>query len=141
MYLWFHCRQDDIGFELYETKDLFLQLLPPTCIIIMTVIQVQHFHKRLIVSIQSLRLRTFSKPAPKPPEITQRVKRTRWNTIKGIGKSFWSCIIYPFQVLMPILGKNKAMLWNLLEFHWLKLVYISAFASCVRDVSLEEIGD
>ncbi|XP_062141351.1 piezo-type mechanosensitive ion channel component isoform X2 [Drosophila sulfurigaster albostrigata] len=44
--------QADIGLKLYKTKDLFLHLVSPTIIVILTVIQVHYFHKRFIASLQ-----------------------------------------------------------------------------------------
>ncbi|ALC38217.1 Piezo [Drosophila busckii] len=44
--------QADIGLKRYKTKDLFLHLVSPTIIVILTVIQVHYFHKRFIASLQ-----------------------------------------------------------------------------------------
>ncbi|XP_055598919.1 piezo-type mechanosensitive ion channel component-like isoform X5 [Uranotaenia lowii] len=40
--------QKDIGLELYETKQLFLHLLNPTMIVIITVIQLHYCHKKFL---------------------------------------------------------------------------------------------
>ena len=40
--------QKDIGLEIYKTKDLFLHLVNPTLIVIMTVLQLHYFHKKFL---------------------------------------------------------------------------------------------
>lgn len=41
-------RQQDMGLEKYETKDLFLHLVNPTLVVIITVVQLQIFHKKYL---------------------------------------------------------------------------------------------
>lgn len=131
---WTCSRQDDIGLERYKIKDLFLQLLSPTCIIIMTVIQVQHFHKPFVVSIQ------MSHDTPRVttkialPEHTEE-KKPHKKIYKIILEVLLATVLYIYVNVTRILKQHKSMIWNLLEFHWIKIVYISAFVSCVRDVS------
>lgn len=114
---------------------MFLQLLSPTCIIIMTVIQVQHFHRRLIVSIQSSNLGTSSEEEHVPPPPETPPKKIRKRIYKVIAEIIVNCIQFVYLATTKILKRNKSTLWNLLEYHWIKVVYISAFVSSVNDVS------
>lgn len=41
-------RQKDIGLEIFETKQLFVRLVTPTFFVIITVIQLQYFHKEFM---------------------------------------------------------------------------------------------
>lgn len=47
-FITFCSRQRDIGFEQYETKSLFLHLFYPTLLVIITVVQLQIFHKKYL---------------------------------------------------------------------------------------------
>lgn len=40
--------QKDIGLEKYQTKDLFLHLVNPTLVVIITVVQLQIFHTKYL---------------------------------------------------------------------------------------------
>lgn len=50
--------QQDIGLEKFQTKDLFLHLLNPTLVVIITVVQLQIFHKKYL---EQLRFSTSSR--------------------------------------------------------------------------------
>lgn len=102
----------------------------------MTVIQVQHFHKRFVVSIQV----TGELPPPAVKEIAQmesssQEKKMPRKVIKDILNMIRNSVVYMYTSITNGMKRHKAMLWNFLEFHWIKIVYISAFISCVREVS------
>lgn len=44
-------RQEDIGLQRFETKDLFLNLVYPTLVVIITVVQLQIFHKKYLETL------------------------------------------------------------------------------------------
>lgn len=102
----------------------------------MTVIQVQHFHKRLIVSIQSSNLGTsIEEPITELPSLVTSTKKSRKKIYKVVAEYIVSGIQIGFLSITKVLKKHKTMIWNLFEYHWIKIVYVSAFVSCVRDVS------
>lgn len=45
-------RQKDIGLEKYKTRDLFLHLVNPTLVVIMTVMQLHYFHKKFLKMLE-----------------------------------------------------------------------------------------
>lgn len=45
-------RQTDIGLQKYETKSLFLRLFYPTFVVIITVVQLQMFHKKYLERLE-----------------------------------------------------------------------------------------
>lgn len=51
--LMFPSRQMDIGLEQFETKDLFLNLVYPTLVVIITVVQLQIFHKKYLEALDA----------------------------------------------------------------------------------------
>lgn len=51
--LHFHFRQNDIGLEKYvDTKNLFLHLFYPTFLVVITVVQLQMFHKKYLEHLE-----------------------------------------------------------------------------------------
>lgn len=48
----YHFRQRDIGLVKYETKQLFLSLLYPTLLVVITVVQLQMFHKKYLERLE-----------------------------------------------------------------------------------------
>lgn len=135
-----HCytyyRQTDIGLELYKTKDLFLHLVSPTIIVILTVIQVHYFHKRFIASINQ------------PTEATSRLAdvRHKSRTYSRVNESEGMEFVESAGNLIKLFlirCRNKAevffkhfkgVFWRLLELHWIKVVYITAFICAVSEV-------
>ena len=43
------CRQEDIGLEIFKTGQLFLHLVNPTLVVIITVIQLHYCHDRFLI--------------------------------------------------------------------------------------------
>ena len=138
MYFYIYFRQTDIGLELYKTKDLFLHLVSPTIIVILTVIQVHYFHKRFIASINQ------------PTEATSRLaddhvrhkSRTYSRVNESEGMEFVESAGNLIKLFLArcrnkaeVFFKNfKGVFWRLLELHWIKVVYVTAFICAVSEV-------
>lgn len=58
--LFLECRQRDIGLEKYETKLLFLHLFYPTLLVVITVVQLQMFHKTYLEQLEMPSMNTNS---------------------------------------------------------------------------------
>ncbi|XP_037812231.1 piezo-type mechanosensitive ion channel component isoform X1 [Lucilia sericata] len=132
--------QTDIGLERYKTKDLFLHLVSPTIIVILTVIQVHYFHKRFIASMNQ------------PTEVVERDSeervRHKSRTTSRVAESEGLEFVESAGNLIRLFLKRcrhktevffkhfKGVIWRLLELHWIKVVYITAFVCAVSEVSL-----
>ncbi|XP_013104296.2 piezo-type mechanosensitive ion channel component isoform X3 [Stomoxys calcitrans] len=132
--------QTDIGLERYKTKDLLLHFISPTIIVILTVIQVHYFHKRFIASMNQTPM--VEKPGPDNQQ-RQRTKsgsRPADYEIKDFTESAGELVrlfLRRFrQKAEKFLKHFKGVFWSILELHWIKVVYITAFACAVSEVSL-----
>lgn len=125
--------------ERYKTKDLFLHLVSPTIIVILTVIQVHYFHKRFIASMNQ------------PTEVVERDSeervRHKSRTTSRVAESEGLEFVESAGNLIRLFLKRcrhktevffkhfKGVIWRLLELHWIKVVYITAFVCAVSEVS------
>ncbi|XP_061387331.1 piezo-type mechanosensitive ion channel component [Musca vetustissima] len=132
--------QTDIGLERYKTKDLLLHFISPTIIVILTVIQVHYFHKRFIASMNQTPV--VEKPGPDQQQ-RQRTKsgsRPADYEMKDFTESAGELIrlfLKRFrQKAEKLLKQFKGVFWSILELHWIKVVYITAFVCAVSEVSL-----
>ncbi|XP_070133368.1 piezo-type mechanosensitive ion channel component isoform X6 [Drosophila bipectinata] len=156
--------QNDIGLKRYQTKDLFLHLVSPTIIVILTVIQVHYFHKRFIASLQQ-------QPTPggsatqKPTETTALEpanpsrRRGSANSLRrsqgpsaeaappGATTDFETSVRDLVRISFRKI-KNKSeyifknfkdVFWRFLELHIMKAVYIAAFVCSVSEVCVLHI--
>ncbi|XP_030384818.1 piezo-type mechanosensitive ion channel component isoform X3 [Scaptodrosophila lebanonensis] len=155
--------QTDIGLKRYQTKDLFLHLVSPTIIVILTVIQVHYFHKRFIASLQQ-QPGAQQKIAAPPTETTalEPTTTTASNTQgkrRGSGGSLRRSVGGPeatdFETSVRDLVrisfrkiKNKSeyifknfkdVFWRFLELHIMKAVYIAGFVCSVSEVCVLHI--
>ncbi|XP_055851574.1 piezo-type mechanosensitive ion channel component isoform X3 [Episyrphus balteatus] len=155
--------QEDIGLKKYETKDLFLHLVSPTIIVILTVIQVHYFHKRFIAALQhqSLeisqeRIRTSSsqeaiesldnnaldkESSIKAKNLDSSGISIQKSRIQASIKDLIHRFLSEFKSRARNFAKNfKGVCWRFLELHLIKAVYISAFVCCVSEVCVLHIA-
>nr|NP_001260227.1 piezo, isoform L [Drosophila melanogaster]AGB92763.1 piezo, isoform L [Drosophila melanogaster] len=154
--------QKDIGLKRYQTKDLFLHLVSPTIIVILTVIQVHYFHKRFIASLQQQPLAGGS-AQQKPTETTalepapSKRRGSAGSLRKSQGPSAEAApgATTDFETSVRDLVrisfrkiKNKSeyifknfkdVFWRFLELHIMKAVYIAAFVCSVSEVCVLHI--
>uniref|UniRef100_A0A336MIL0 CSON012824 protein n=1 Tax=Culicoides sonorensis TaxID=179676 RepID=A0A336MIL0_CULSO len=138
--------QHDIGLEKYETKQLFLHLLTPTLIVIITVIQLHYCHKKFLViseipthaspetereegqesdsnSIyggieEDEEEKILSRQASKRIRLIEKIKN-RTLTRRDLQKALnllWKRILYLSEYV-----------WVFLEIHFLKIIMVFAF--------------
>ena len=66
----------DIGLEVFETKELFVRLLTPTFFVVITVIQMQYFHKDFL-EMTELKARTANTSSTRNVPNTQKSVSSR----------------------------------------------------------------
>ncbi|KAH8409601.1 hypothetical protein KR222_010130 [Zaprionus bogoriensis] len=155
--------QADIGLKLYKTKDLFLHLVSPTIIVILTVIQVHYFHKRFIASLQQ-------QPQPAGATAGQRYNQAEASALESTtaaptkrrgsassaraapaaaaGTTDFETSVRDLMRISFRKIKNKSeyifkrfktVFWRFLELHIMKAVYIAAFVCSVSEVCVLHI--
>ncbi|EDW52086.1 GM16808 [Drosophila sechellia] len=162
LFLIFYAMQKDIGLKRYQTKDLFLHLVSPTIIVILTVIQVHYFHKRFIASLQQQPLAggsahqkptetTALEPAPsKRRGSAGSLRRSQGPSAEaapGATTDFETSVRDLVRISFRKI-KNKSeyifknfkdVFWRFLELHIMKAVYIAAFVCSVSEVCVLHI--
>ncbi|XP_075153442.1 piezo type mechanosensitive ion channel component isoform X2 [Haematobia irritans] len=132
--------QTDIGLERYKTKDLLLHFISPTIIVILTVIQVHYFHKRFIASMNQTPVVEKSGPDSQHRQRTKSGSRPADYEMKDFTESAGELVrlfLRRFrQKAEKFLKHFKGVFWSILELHWIKVVYITAFVCAVSEVSL-----
>ncbi|XP_034474344.1 piezo-type mechanosensitive ion channel component [Drosophila innubila] len=155
--------QADIGLKIYETKDLFLHLVSPTIIVILTVIQVHYFHKRFIASLQpqgpseTAHQRHTETTALEPSAPSKRrgsassLRRSVGPTAEAAAgatttdfeTSVRDLVRISFRKIKNkseyIFKRFKTVFWRFLELHIMKAVYIAAFVCSVSEVCVLHI--
>ncbi|KPU73592.1 uncharacterized protein Dana_GF15505, isoform C [Drosophila ananassae] len=155
--------QTDIGLKRYQTKDLFLHLVSPTIIVILTVIQVHYFHKRFIASLQqqptaggSATQRPTETTALEPAPSRRRgsansLRRSQGPSAEAAPPGATTDFETSVRDLVRIsfrkiknkseyIFKNfKDVFWRFLELHIMKAVYIAAFVCSVSEVCVLHI--
>lgn len=119
--------------ERYKTKDLFLHLVSPTLIVVLTVIQVHYFHRRFIESLHQRKASILphmvhigdGKPTKTEPRGSNEAAKLLVSSLKRIRKITKHYFIV-----------SKKLFWRFLELHIIKAVYITAFVCAVSQVSL-----
>ncbi|XP_050741611.1 piezo-type mechanosensitive ion channel component isoform X2 [Drosophila biarmipes] len=154
--------QKDIGLKRYQTKDLFLHLVSPTIIVILTVIQVHYFHNRFIASLQQQSVAGGS-AQQKPTETTalepapskrrgsagslRRSQGPSAEAAPGATTDFETSVRDLVRISFRKI-KNKSeyifknfkdVFWRFLELHIMKAVYIAAFVCSVSEVCVLHI--
>lgn len=141
-------RQQDIGLEKYKVADLFLHLVGPTIIVIMTIIQLQYFHDKYIKMLEFTNQNTDNSRATdtsrggaqdateldydnvEDPTIRTNTDRpdkndkTIWVKLKATTRA---------QAKQYILNAWE-FTWLFLEIHLIKVVILTAFLICVDKV-------
>ncbi|XP_033236592.1 piezo-type mechanosensitive ion channel component isoform X20 [Drosophila pseudoobscura] len=161
--------QNDIGLKRYQTKDLFLHLVSPTIIVILTVIQVHYFHKRFIASLQQQPAAAGAAGAggsaqQKPTETTaleaapskrrgsagslRRSQGPSGEAAPGGATTDFETSVRDLVRISFRKIKNKSeyifknfkdVFWRFLELHIMKAVYITAFVCSVSEVCVLHI--
>ncbi|XP_017954199.1 piezo-type mechanosensitive ion channel component isoform X7 [Drosophila navojoa] len=159
--------QADIGLKLYKTKDLFLHLVSPTIIVILTVIQVHYFHKRFIASLQQQQQQPSTaagaQGALQVPKQTEHgaaeaapskrrgsassLRRSGGHTTEGATTDFETSVRDLVRISFRkiknkseyIFKRFKTVFWRFLELHIMKAVYIAAFVCSVSEVCVLHI--
>ncbi|XP_049305584.1 piezo-type mechanosensitive ion channel component isoform X7 [Bactrocera dorsalis] len=124
--------QNDIGLERYKTKDLFLHLVSPTLIVVLTVIQVHYFHRRFIESLHQRKPSlipdmVYNREMGKPPKTEPRGSNEAAKLLVSSLKRIRKITKHYFIV-------SKKLFWRFLELHIIKAVYITAFVCAVSQV-------
>lgn len=155
--------------KLYKTKDLFLHLVSPTIIVILTVIQVHYFHKRFIASLQqqqptaagaqgALQAPKQTEPGTAETAPSKRrgsassLRRSVGHTAEGVTgvaattdfeTSVRDLVRISFRKIKNkseyIFKRFKTVFWRFLELHIMKAVYIAAFVCSVSEVCVLHI--
>ncbi|KAH8249680.1 hypothetical protein KR032_011383 [Drosophila birchii] len=154
--------QNDIGLKRYQTKDLFLHLVSPTIIVILTVIQVHYFHKRFIASLQqqpgSVQQKPTETTALEPSAAASKRRGSAGSLRRSQGPSAEAApgaATTDFETSVRDLVrisfrkiKNKSeyifknfkdVFWRFLELHIMKAVYLAAFICSVSEVCVLHI--
>lgn len=160
--------QADIGLKRYKTKDLFLHLVSPTVIVILTVIQVHYFHKRFIASLQQQPTgganvtQQQNHTETTALESTDHSKRRGSNSslrrsnvpaggesaAPGAGTTDFETSVRDLVRISFRKIKNKSeyifkrfktVFWRFLELHIMKAVYVAAFVCSVSEVCVLHI--
>lgn len=137
--------------ETYQTKELLLHLLPPTLIVILTVIQVHYFHKRFVASLIQQSLKRNPSSSNELDGVNARSNTqldessetnisdsatSKFQNIKNVSKRF--CL------RLRSIAKNlaisfKEIVWRFLELHLIKGVYLTAFLCCINELCILHI--
>ncbi|XP_068147374.1 piezo-type mechanosensitive ion channel component isoform X2 [Drosophila tropicalis] len=153
--------QQDIGLQRYQTKDLFLHLVSPTIIVILTVIQVHYFHNRFIASLQQQPVagaasQKATETTALEPAASQSKRRGSASSLRrSQGPSAEAAAATDFETSVRDLVrisfrkiKNKSeyifknfkdVFWRFLELHIMKAVYLAAFICSVSEVCVLHI--
>ncbi|XP_057329611.1 piezo-type mechanosensitive ion channel component isoform X5 [Microplitis mediator] len=139
--------QNDIGLEVYKTKDLFVRLLTPTFFVIITVIQIHYFHENFLeaTDIEKVQVlpesqRNNSDASTLPPTSTLDVL---------LGPDQESSTIFTLRQLKHMSKLERAAflrrtikqlidfynyIWLILEIHIQKIIFTSLIILCINDV-------
>ncbi|XP_054741446.1 piezo-type mechanosensitive ion channel component isoform X2 [Anastrepha obliqua] len=127
--------QNDIGLERYKTKDLFLHLVSPTLIVVLTVIQVHYFHRRFIESLQE---REVTAESHEERDSQNQVDDRKESKSDGISNDATKLLVSSLKRLRNITRHyfivSKKLFWRFLELHIIKAVYVTAFVCAVSQV-------
>ncbi|XP_067624224.1 piezo-type mechanosensitive ion channel component isoform X3 [Eurosta solidaginis] len=126
--------QNDIGLEQFKTKDLFLHLVSPTLIVILTVIQVHYFHRRFIESLQHhdsqiIRNTVDGRHGSQKSSQSERPNKDAKRLLVSSLKRLRNILSHYFIV-------SKKLFWRFLEIHIIKAVYLTAFICAVNQVCI-----
>ncbi|XP_054082431.1 piezo-type mechanosensitive ion channel component isoform X9 [Zeugodacus cucurbitae] len=123
--------QNDIGLERYKTKDLFLHLVSPTLIVVLTVIQVHYFHRRFIESLHQRRA-SLTPEMKFTKEMGKSLKAERGSN--DATKLLVSSLKRIRKITKHYFIVSKKLFWRFLELHIIKAVYVTAFVCAVSQV-------
>lgn len=137
--------------ETYATKDLLLHLLPPTLIVILTVIQVHYFHKRFVASLlqqsinknppssidlDGVNAQSDTQLDESPETYLSDSATSKFQSFKNVSKRFCQRL----RSITKNLAINfKEIVWRFLELHLIKGVYFIAFLCCVSELCILHI--
>lgn len=147
-------RQTDIGLERYETRILFLQLFYPTLLVIITVVQLQMFHKKYLELIESPSLNTrressvsgiqpsssvnYGSLEPESPSEEQQKTKSQFTRINV---SDLKNLTTKQAIKKAVLFYNRTKwffdtFWLIMELHFIKVILILAFLLGIHEVFL-----
>lgn len=117
-----------------------MHLVSPTIIVILTVIQVHYFHKRFIASMNQP---TVVKQTDLEDGDRVRHKSRTSRVTESEGMEFVESAGNLIRLFLKRCRRRtemffkhfKGVIWRLLELHWIKVVYITAFTCAVSEVS------
>lgn len=137
--------------ETYKTKELLLHLLPPTLIVILTVIQVHYFHKRFVASLvqQSIKLNPSTSIEVDGVNVQSSTQldessgtffsegsTSKFQNIKNVSKRFCQRLR---SITKNLAISFKEIVWRFLELHLIKGVYLTAFLCCIHELCILHI--
>ncbi|KAK0083674.1 hypothetical protein PV325_008424 [Microctonus aethiopoides] len=140
--------QQDIGLEVYETKDLFVRLLTPTFFVIITVIQIHYFHHDFleITNIERITVGTVSQRGSLGrssiiPQIAtldallaegeERSPRYTLRQLKQMSKLERAEF---YRRTFEELKNFYSNIWLFFEIHIQKIIFTSMMILCLNDV-------
>ncbi|XP_037048036.1 piezo-type mechanosensitive ion channel component isoform X2 [Bradysia coprophila] len=142
--------QTDIGLEKFKTKDLFLNLVYPTLVVIITVVQLQIFHKKYLESLDApmSQRNTDDQQSNNPTSsvnygnleadtsddtISKKKQKIGFKDLKGITrKQIAEFVTFLYEKAKEFLE----FVWLFLEIHFTKVILFVAFALGIREVSI-----
>lgn len=153
-----HCRQKDIGLERYETKILFLRLFYPTLLVVITVVQLQMFHKKYLEQLELPSLNTrressvsgiqpsssvnYGSLEPESPSEEQQKTKSHYTRINV---SDLKNLTTKQAIKKAVLFYNRTkwffdIFWLFMELHFIKVILILAFLLGINEVSAIHIS-
>ncbi|XP_044597083.1 piezo-type mechanosensitive ion channel component isoform X3 [Cotesia glomerata] len=139
--------QNDIGLEVYKTKDLFVRLLTPTFFVIITVIQIHYFHDDFLEATDIDKIQVLPELQRADSEATTVPPTSTLDVLLGPDQE--ASTIFTLRQLKHMSKLERAAffrrtvkqlmnfynyLWLILEIHIQKIVFTSLILLCINDV-------
>lgn len=151
-------RQHDIGLVKYETKALFLHLFYPTLLVVITVVQLQMFHKKYLerLELPSLATRRESSTSGiqpsssvnygslEPDSPSEEHQKTKSHYTR-INVSDLKNLTTKQAIKRAVLFYNRTkwffdFFWLFMELHFIKVILLLAFLLGINEVSAVHIA-
>ncbi|XP_048509324.1 piezo-type mechanosensitive ion channel component isoform X2 [Athalia rosae] len=147
--------QNDIGLEIYETKDLFVRLLTPTFFVIITVVQMHYFHQDFLKVTDIEKIRPVAQPIASDgtqenieQNASSHIEDRDTNPLVADAGDAQKPMYTLKQLKRMSKIERKALLhkigkhlynfynhvWLFLEIHMEKIIFLSMMLMCVEEV-------
>lgn len=146
-------RQKDIGLIRYQTKELFLRLFYPTLLVVITVVQLQMFHKKYLEHLELPSLNTrressvsgiqpsssvnYGSLEPESPSEEQQKTKSHYTRINV---SDLKNLTTKQAIKKAVLFYNRTqwffdIFWLFMELHFIKVILFLAFLLSINEVN------